>query len=479
MQEAGLGMTRVHLLCGSIAVALDSIINSLTYVRMWGWLLYLLDDLKKSFGPEFGDSHEHMVTGHPFQWMPTIWESRREGIGYPFHLLQEFLSPNTHCHDPRDIVYGTMGLAAEFDAPDGNGFEVDYGKSVSHVYTTATKWCISKAKALDLLSLAGYDEVQSTSIDTIELPSWCPNYHARVNDGHRPFPLDYQPRHTHVSHKWCATGQSEYVAISGESAPFELTVSGIRCDTVSQIALTRYGGEKGLFCDWYNMSEILNVLQNLKPIHGVGPSEMLWRTLVHDSIDLLQKMEYPACPAPVYTAYFFRANLWYTLRSILQNWPMNYHVTREDLVHLAPRVTQLMTEDRAATMLLPDLARYLDINPEEIHNDPFWENDRFAQPLGGVLCSNIEHISPLRNAVHGRVGFRCLFRTQEQRLGLGLKTVRPGDEIWLLAGGRVPYVLRRLQHGKYRFLGEAYVYGIMLGEAWPQDGLSQSQITLV
>ncbi|CAO2649240.1 Nn.00g066250.m01.CDS01 [Neocucurbitaria sp. VM-36] len=43
------------------------------------------------------------------------------------------------------------------------------------------------------------------------------------------------------------------------------------------------------------------------------------------------------------------------------------------------------------------------------------------------------------------------------------KTCR--DEIWLLRGARVPFILRRLSENRYRIVGEAYVHGLMYGEA--------------
>jgi hypothetical protein len=44
-----------------------------------------------------------------------------------------------------------------------------------------------------------------------------------------------------------------------------------------------------------------------------------------------------------------------------------------------------------------------------------------------------------------------------------------GDKIVVLAGGKVPFVLRELGRGNHQFLGDACVYGIMDGEA--VDGL--------
>ncbi|KAB8199253.1 hypothetical protein BDV34DRAFT_231396 [Aspergillus parasiticus] len=77
---------------------------------------------------------------------------------------------------------------------------------------------------------------------------------------------------------------------------------------------------------------------------------------------------------------------------------------------------------------------------------------------------------------------RCLFRTKKGYIGLGPVSVQPGDEVWLFATARTPFVLRRPSEGSLRretlgsnsstpeseyrtFIGETYVHGIMNGEA--------------
>jgi hypothetical protein len=60
---------------------------------------------------------------------------------------------------------------------------------------------------------------------------------------------------------------------------------------------------------------------------------------------------------------------------------------------------------------------------------------------------------------------RRLFSTSTHKIGLGPKSLREDDEIWLLKGARYPFVLRRLENGNYQLVGESYIHGIMHGEA--------------
>ena len=52
-----------------------------------------------------------------------------------------------------------------------------------------------------------------------------------------------------------------------------------------------------------------------------------------------------------------------------------------------------------------------------------------------------------------------------------------GDKVCLLFGGQVPYIIRP-QGKEYRFLGEAYIHGIMNGEALQWDGIRMETIAL-
>lgn len=61
---------------------------------------------------------------------------------------------------------------------------------------------------------------------------------------------------------------------------------------------------------------------------------------------------------------------------------------------------------------------------------------------------------------------RRVAATKSGHLGLVPRTAQPGDQVWLFAGGRTPYILRPTDSpGQYSFVGEAYVHGIMDGEA--------------
>lgn len=66
---------------------------------------------------------------------------------------------------------------------------------------------------------------------------------------------------------------------------------------------------------------------------------------------------------------------------------------------------------------------------------------------------------------------RSLFRTRNGYLGIGAQSLRPLDEVWILAGASVPFILRKCEDESYELVGEAYLHGVMHGEAleWGLD----------
>ncbi|KAJ4366792.1 hypothetical protein N0V83_007317 [Neocucurbitaria cava] len=71
----------------------------------------------------------------------------------------------------------------------------------------------------------------------------------------------------------------------------------------------------------------------------------------------------------------------------------------------------------------------------------------------------------MRKATEGR----RLLVSARGLLGLGPMSTAQAetrkDEIWILRGARVPFILRQMGEGQYQIIGEAYVHGLMYGEA--------------
>jgi hypothetical protein len=60
---------------------------------------------------------------------------------------------------------------------------------------------------------------------------------------------------------------------------------------------------------------------------------------------------------------------------------------------------------------------------------------------------------------------RAPFVTKKGHPGLSSRHVRRGDIVALVHGAEVPFILRSQPNGKHKIVSEAYVDGIMDGEA--------------
>jgi hypothetical protein len=74
--------------------------------------------------------------------------------------------------------------------------------------------------------------------------------------------------------------------------------------------------------------------------------------------------------------------------------------------------------------------------------------------------------SKYRSAMISTCMFRRCFTTARHRyFAVGPQSLQAGDGVFLLEGGRVPFVLRHVANIEYKIVGECYVHGIMHGQA--------------
>lgn len=71
---------------------------------------------------------------------------------------------------------------------------------------------------------------------------------------------------------------------------------------------------------------------------------------------------------------------------------------------------------------------------------------------------------------------RKFFTTKKGTIGLGPRSMRPGDLVCILSGCRVPFILRA-EGPNFRLVGESYVHGLMEGQA-VKDGLETHEFLL-
>lgn len=71
---------------------------------------------------------------------------------------------------------------------------------------------------------------------------------------------------------------------------------------------------------------------------------------------------------------------------------------------------------------------------------------------------------------------RRAFITSNGHLGIGPAILEEGDVVVIICGTEVPMLLRRCGGGVYKLIGEAYIDGIMDGEAMEDCSISMFEI---
>jgi hypothetical protein len=75
---------------------------------------------------------------------------------------------------------------------------------------------------------------------------------------------------------------------------------------------------------------------------------------------------------------------------------------------------------------------------------------------------------------------RVCFCTNNNYIGMGNFRAEVGDEVWLLEGGRTPFILRRLsKENEFQLIGEAYLHGFMYGEGMTQERRSNLESVVI
>lgn len=82
-----------------------------------------------------------------------------------------------------------------------------------------------------------------------------------------------------------------------------------------------------------------------------------------------------------------------------------------------------------------------------------------------ISAEEAEHAGHFALDVRRAAEDRVMFITHDGRLGLGPPLMEGSDEIWIPMGSKMPVILRPYDNGLFRIVGQAYVYGVMRGEA--------------
>ena len=211
----------------------------------------LLDNLDRDRDPAPVPKSIECLVGRPtdrfYTYILTISRYRhhrsqwKQRGSLDFKTLLSF-SKGTRCSDPRDRIFGLLGLVSrQYDITP------DYTESVQAAYSASTLSIIVAEKSLDVLA---YCKLPHSDTSTKRLPTWCPDWSSRVNmstrrsdllwDEYNSGACKFQASKKAESQLYWLCGPEE----NGLFAYIALHTEGILLGTVQQIGqITRPRGE--------------------------------------------------------------------------------------------------------------------------------------------------------------------------------------------------------------------------------------------
>ncbi|KAF5868701.1 putative heterokaryon incompatibility protein [Botrytis fragariae] len=326
------------------------------------------------------------------------------------------------CSDPRDKIYGLLGILATEEV---NFIHPDYSIDIVLLYGNTVMDIINKARNLDILSQLWPRKWHCTGILAGQGPSWIRDWTAErpshvlvdtVSERYRLFP------------KFSASGKSS--AIVKERRKLGIVIRGIFLNS-------------------------LQVLGRPNDVEVDNDEEMAmtyreWRQLAQSETQFDQP--YPSSSRITAHSDAFSQTLCMSIASDSSqsnNSASEYYYRR-------------VSNDSQARK----------------NHHSWWESEIEGTPrLGGKQLLNAENansdIIRFHTLVYFATHMRRFFIAKEPRwIGLVPMDAQIGDQLFLLEGGKVPYILRRMK-GKeeYKIIGDCYVHGIMDGEEWNSDKL--------
>lgn len=324
--------------------------------------------------------------------------------------------------DPRDKVFALLGLANDLGLPETRspGLLPNYKKTKSEIYTTFAKDLILETNDLHILSLV------NTFIgrrQTRELVSWMPDLDTSLATIRGlGFPSKYNASFSTIAQP--VSGRTENMTTP------TLSLHGLFIDSVHYVTESIITFSRDLKL---RMNANVDAIMELWKMH-VRPlsRDTLEDQLLKSYIELL-------------TAAGFAL-------------PTEFPAQPLGKVVPSCEVPSLMSDFAAYwARLEPSFITFEKPNRSYlIRQAERGDADQFGV-LAGKACHE-----------------RKFFITAKGRMGLCPRDTEVGDDVVVLYGGSVPYVLAAKSDHKWAFVGECYVDGIMFGEA--QDLKRREQI---
>ena len=401
----------------------------------WSVLSNILDHsgIPDRFHGPFSHGTEDMIFWSTFSAVQVIEHQRDsvKGLHVINSTLLDVLSRfrKTYSTDPRDKIYGLLGLAS-----DDHGIVPNYRESVREVYIRILKTQVQKEQNLDMITQSlwplGADAAESEDVlsSTADLPSWLPNFSSVASKT-----LLFAQRGIY------AAGPAKFTRPVDITLSGELRIHGAFLGTIKTLKKADYK-ELGL-------GTISGGVAPLVAQHTL-PDALMTHTA--------ELVEYPT-GGDAFEAY------WRTLLADCHVHPAR-RLSSDDIEKYG-EIFKRWRQIISLNVELPNVVWDVDKLTDERQKEAFRSRTELQEM--GSLADKIYNLqfAELENGLYSLVP-----RDQSSRTTGG--AAEEGDSIVLVDGGKVPLAVRRVSESgskekgeKWELLGTAYVHGYM-DDAW-------------
>lgn len=400
-----------------------------------------------------------------------------------------YYSKRLNATQPLDHVYAILGIwnSMRVDSLGLEYIQVDYTASITNVYARATVLAIRESGNLGMLSL-----VESRPcLTTPDLPSWVPDYSQKAGILPLiPWPRD-APTNLSSKKRWNASRGLAFGSHfdTDENLSRKLPVQGFVLDVIEDLGPNYQQIDRE-----YQWADLLQVLLH-GYIQGQVPGrpsyyEGFWRTLIKNSFrhqPAGNEAEEAFAALVVDRIQGLYAHV-HGLKESIQILQAN----KEDLVGMQEQTNEL----HELEPLLGRIQRVLQKLSERMSQISTWsgafeecerDTENGAVILEGSKNDDMDNgeyrtasmLRDIESSFWAAYSGRRLFRTKTGFFGISNQILQEGDSVWILAGAETPFVLRNKTGNEWMNVGEAYVHGVMEGEATKKLPDSLSSIVLI
>jgi Heterokaryon incompatibility protein (HET) len=357
--------------------------------------------------------------------------------------------------DPKDHVFALLGAVdgiADLKGLPKFALKADYYQSTVDIYRETTRIILEDTSSLGILS-----GVYSHSSRETQLPSWVPDFSASAfRSG--PFWDKLSLRRKPFNAAGPHSAKSRHFSVHGS----QLHVRHWQIGYVSDL------GDKGhdlttgkLFDGW------ARILVKMPATYHTGELRLaaFWRTLIADT-----EIHRQSSPDNCFEYY---------LKDVISNFisrAIGDGQSRTDCLAGLQDLHALGDREPSLAFLSTDGM------PNWCDEIGLFEDMVDRKRFSALRIEFQDKGARFWEVVQAFFTYRRVIRTTEDHIGLGPESVDVGDRVCIVQGARTPFIIRKEEGygpNEYRLIGDAYIHGMMHGEALKAPGFKWEDMVLL